>query len=195
MPRLPDNVRDCRRHSLPLLWSELRQLTMQRLAFVFAALVLASCACGQAMAWDIPLRGAHVYSRTTKRFEVTAPPSKLSSSVAIEDGASPTPHTWKYFATEPAKVPANFEQPGFSDAGWATGQPGFGPDPANNQRHRSPWTSNVICARTSCDLGPKKPKALWFQVDHDDGVRIWLNGELVVANDGYGQGPRQMATR
>src|SRR5690606_18171917 len=54
------------------------------------------------------------------------------------------------------------------------------------QQHRSNWSTGVLCARTKCDLGRSKPKALWFQVDHDDGVRIWLNGELVVANDGYG---------
>ena len=34
----------------------------------------------------------------------------------------------------------------------------------------------------------KKPKGLVFDVDHDDGVRIWWNGRLVVSNDGWGRG-------
>lgn len=159
---------------------------MQRLAFVVATLVLVSIACGQSMAWDIPHRGAHVYTRTTKQFEVTPPPSRLTSTVAIHSGKSHRPHSWKYFTCVAANTPKNFEKPAFDDTGWFTGQAGFGPDLKANKNHRTKWANAVLCARTTCDLGRSKPKALWFELDHDDGVRIWLNGELVVADDRYG---------
>lgn len=159
---------------------------MQRLASVVASLTLASLACGQSMAWDIPHRGAHVFTRTTKQFEITPPPSRLVSKVAIHNGKSHTPHSWKYFNCVAAKTPKSFEKPTFDDSGWFTGQAGFGPDLKANKNHRTKWANAVLCARTTCDLGRTKPKAMWFELDHDDGVRIWLNGELVVADDGYG---------
>ncbi|MFT4514486.1 MAG: hypothetical protein ACI91B_003196 [Planctomycetota bacterium] len=160
--------------------------TMQRLASVVATLILASLACGQSMAWDIPHRGAHAYTRTTKQFEVTPPPSRLTSTVAIHNGKSHQPHTWKYFTCVAAKIPKNFEKPAFDDSGWFAGKSGFGPDLLANKNHRTKWANAALCARTTCDLGRVKPKALWFELDHDDGVRIWLNGELVVADDRYG---------
>ncbi len=159
---------------------------MQRLASVVAALTLASLACGQSMAWDIPHRGAHVYTRTTKQFEITPPPSRLTSTLAIHNGKSHSPHSWKYFNCVAANTPKGFEKTTFDDTGWFTGQAGFGPDLKANKNHRTTWANAVLCARTTCDLGRSKPKALWFELDHDDGVRIWLNGELVVADDRYG---------
>lgn len=159
---------------------------MQRLASVVAALTLASLACGQSMAWDIPHRGAHVYTRTTKQFEITPPPSRLTSTIAIHNGKSHSPHSWKYFNCVAANTPKGFEKTTFDDTGWFTGQAGFGPDLKANKNHRTTWANAVLCARTTCDLGRSKPKALWFELDHDDGVRIWLNGELVVADDRYG---------
>ena len=159
---------------------------MQRLASVVAALTLASLACGQSMAWDIPHRGAHVYTRTTKQFEITPPPSRLTSTIAIHNGKSHSPHSWKYFNCVAANTPKGFEKTTFDDTGWFTGQAGFGPDLKANKNHRTKWANAVLCARTTCDLGRSKPKALWFDLDHDDGVRIWLNGELVVADDRYG---------
>lgn len=160
---------------------------MQRLAFVACTLAFASVACGQAMTWDIPNRGAHVYTRTVKQFEVTGPPSKLQSVLAIPDGKNFKPHTWQYYTCTPKMTPVGFEQPNFDDTGWFTGQSGFGPDPKLETSHRTKWANGVICTRTVVDLGRSKPKTLWFQLDHDDGVRIWLNGELVVADDGYGR--------
>jgi len=173
---------------MPRVRPQLR-LIMLRLAHVATttiALAFASTAVGQVMAWDIPHRGAHVYKRTTKQFAVTPPPSKLSAVVAIHNGKSPTPHTWRYFTCNPKQTPKNFEQTNYDDSGWFKGQGGFGPDLKANKKHRTAWKNGVICLRTTCDLGRTRPKALWFQLDHDDGVRIWLNGELVVANDGYG---------
>lgn len=151
-----------------------------------AALLLAQSAPCQGNRWDIPDRGAHVYRRTTNEFAVTPPPSKLRALVAIHDGKSKQPHRWRYYSSTKAKAPVGFEQPNYDVSGWLLGESGFGPTPKTNKNHRTPWKNDVLCVRTTCDFGRSKPKALWFQLDHDDGVRIWLNGELVVADNGYG---------
>ena len=158
-----------------------------------AALALTAAAYAQQMKWDIPLRGAHVYDRVTQRFAVTPPPSKYTPLVAIRGGRAPTPHKWRYFHSTRAKAPKGFHQPDYDDSGWYVGAGGFG-DPAKTGHHHTPWKSEVCSLRTTVDLGRAKPKALWFQLEHDDGVRIWLNGELVVANDGYGTGREYFVT-
>ena len=164
-----------------------------RLLASLCSLSLASMASAQQMTWDIPLRGAHVYERVTRQFEVTPPPSKFQPIVAIAGGREKTPHTWRYVQATRAKMPKGFHQPSFDDSSWSKGAGGFG-DPAVTDHHHSVWDSEVCCLRTTVDLGRSKPKALWLQIDHDDGVRVWLNGEMVVANDGYGTGREYFVT-
>ncbi|MFN3241012.1 MAG: hypothetical protein ACE37K_05795 [Planctomycetota bacterium] len=159
---------------------------MRILSLSFAALVVAAAASAQKMAWQIPERGAHVFDRVTRRFEVTPPPSKYLPLVAVHGGRSATPHRWRYFTCARNQIPKGFAAPDYDDSGWFVGEGGFGPTPGQTGNHRTAWKNDVCCLRTSVDLGRSKPKALWFQLDHDDGVRIWLNGELVVADDGYG---------
>lgn len=150
-------------------------------------LLLAPAGLAQVLVHDVPLRGGHVYARTTAQFEVAGPPSRLRPDWLVLDGSSPAPHEWRYCACPPGGVPANFEQPAFDDKAWSSGRGEFGPDGKSQAEQRTPWQSEVLCLRTTAPLGTKKPKALWFLVDHDDGVRIWLNGKLVVADDGCGR--------
>ncbi|MCK5942122.1 MAG: hypothetical protein KAI24_09150 [Planctomycetes bacterium] len=164
------------------------------IGLVAAALLLAAAATGQKMAWQIPHRGAHVFDRATLEFAVTPPPSKYRPTVAIHDGRAAEPHRWRYFTCARAKVPAGFEAPGYDDSGWFVGLGGFGPTPGKTGNHRTAWNNDVCCLRTTVDLGKSKPKVLWFEVDHDDGIRIWLNGELIVADDGYGVGREYFVT-
>lgn len=140
----------------------------------------------QGPGWDIPPRGAIVFDRTTQEFGFQGPPSRLRPEWVIADGRSPEAQRWRYFACPKAAVPAGFEAVAFDDAGWAFGPGEFGPDVGKAANQNSPWASEALCLRTRLVL-PKKPKALWFQVQHDDGVRLWLNGKLLVADDGYGR--------
>ncbi len=153
---------------------------------IAVALLTSTSATAQALGWDIPHRGAHVFTRTTEQFEVMGPPSRLRPEWLIADGASPTPHEWRYYTCPENAVPADFEQPAFDDQKWLLGRGEFGPGKATQQR--TLWANAVICVRSTTTLGVKKPKALWFVVDHDDGVRIWCNGKLLVADDGHGRG-------
>jgi hypothetical protein len=105
----------------------------------------------------------------------------------VQDGSAASPHEWRHWSGTPPHVPAGFESPGFDDSQWFVGKGEFGTEVAAGSHQHTPWTSNVLCLRSQIDFGNKKPKALWFVLDHDDGVRVWLNGKLVVADDGYGR--------
>lgn len=149
---------------------------------------LAAAATAQQPAWDIPHRGAHVFERTTQQFDVAPPASKLRPVPLVGGGRAAEPQRWRYFAAPQKGVPAGFEQPGFADAAWPVGQGGFGTEVGSNPNQRTRWASEALCLRATVELGNQKPKALWFDIDHDDGVRVWLNGKLIVADDGYGTG-------
>ena len=158
---------------------------MQRRAFLLPWLLLAALEA-QGLPWDVPHRGAHVYERVTDQFEVSPPPSRLRPQWVIE-GEPAEPHEWRYYTCPRHGVPQGFEHPGFADSDWLLGCGEFGNEAGKNKNQRTLWRSEDLCLRTRVDLGSKKPRALWFAIDHDDGVRIWLNGALVVADDGYGR--------
>jgi hypothetical protein len=144
-------------------------------------------ALAQALPWDIPHRGAVVYERTTETFEVTPPPTRLRAEWVIagtEDGG----HEWRYYACPQSGVPSGFEQPGFDDAQWLLGRGEFGPDAGKNPQQRTPWLNQELCLRTRLDLGQRRPRIALFRIHHDDGIRVFVNGTQVVANDGYGRG-------
>ncbi|MFY9345199.1 MAG: hypothetical protein WAT39_22105 [Planctomycetota bacterium] len=169
-----------------------RTLTPQFLApGVLAA--IASLAVAQT-SHDIPHRGAHVYRRTTDQWEVTGPPSRLRPEWLVHDGGTTAPTAFRYYTCPANGVPAGFEAPQFDDSGWLVGQGEFGTEVGKDPQQRTAWQNAVVCLRLRAELGAKKPKALWFQLDHDDGVRVWLNGKLAVADDGYGRGRSYVVT-
>lgn len=162
------------------------------LAASLACVLLPVLLPSQGLPWDVPERGAHVYERTS-RWEVSPPPSRLKREIVVADGDAATPHTWRHWSGTEAATPTGFEQPAFDDSPWPLGSGEFHPevDPTRGQRTR--WADERLCLRTHLEL-PKKPKALLFVVDHDDHLRIWLNGRLLVADDGYGRGRRYLVT-
>lgn len=153
------------------------------LALLLPALPVAA----QQLGWHIPHRGAHVFTRTTEQFEVQAPPSRLRPEWIVQGATAETPHSWRHFACPKHGVPKDFADPAFDDREWSVGYGEFGSDSATNRLQRTGWQSDVLCLRTTVEIATKKVRALWFLVDHDDGVRIWLNGKLVVADDGFGR--------
>lgn len=167
---------------------------MRRFAAVLVGLAAALAAQtppapgSSSIAHDVPVRGAHAYERTTEEFEVGVANPRVRLEWFLQAGRDEKPHTWRHFAAADANGPAGFEQPGFDDASWAQGQGEFGGDFGKDPAQRSAWKTPTLCLRTTLELGGKKPRALVFRVDHDDGIRVWLNGKQVVANDGYGRG-------
>lgn len=161
-------------------------------AALFAALSGAAPLPAQELRWDVPERGAHVYDRSS-RWEVSPPPSRLKREIVVLDGDAATPHLWRYWSGAEAATPVGFEQPAFDDRAWPEGRGEFHPEVEPTRGQRTRWADERLCLRTHVDL-PKKPKALLFVVDHDDHLRIWLNGRLLVADDGYGRGRRYLVT-
>lgn len=150
-------------------------------------LALLPVAPAQSLAWDVPHRGAIVFARTTQKFAVSAPPRLRGERVlaAAADGG----HEWRHLSCAPGKAPAGFEQPGFDDSGWTPGRGEFGTEVGKDARQRTAWPTQQLCLRTRFDWSRRnKPRALVFTIDHDDGVKVWWNGRLVVDDGGHGRG-------
>lgn len=161
---------------------------MHRLGHLAAAVALLPAAVTAQRGWDIPHRGALVYDRTTTTFAVTPAASRLRLQTLIPPAAAGG-YEWRHLACAARDIPAGFEAAEFDDSGWPRGRGEFSPDAGKAAHQRSRWATEALCLRTTVDI-PRRPKALVFAVDHDDGLRIWLNGHLVVSNDGYGRGRR-----
>ena len=71
-----------------------------------AALGLLASLSAQQLQWDIPARGAHVFTRTVQQFEVAPPQSRATPDWVIGSGEDPEPHAWRYFACPRHGVPA-----------------------------------------------------------------------------------------
>jgi hypothetical protein len=135
----------------------------------------------QSLPWDVPHRGAIVYTRTTDAFDITPPPSRMRPDWVVK-GAAQGGHEWRYFAAPKDRQPEAFEQPGYADEGWLLGRGGFAPAAEKRPNYRTEWASPELCTRTHVDLGSRKPKALLLRIFHDDSVTVWLNGKQIVQN-------------
>jgi len=193
LPGLHDAVQDQGRVALSRVRAELRVTSVRPFPPLALALLLGTPAASQTLAWDVPHRGAHVYDRSTTTFEVSPPPSRLRTDHVVR-GASAGGHEWRYFTCPRTGVPKDFELLAFDDSTWLLGRGEFGTEAGNDPRQRTPWRHDELCLRCHVDLGEKKPKALVFDVDHDDGIRVWLNGILVLADDGVGRGRRYVVS-
>ncbi|HVZ26391.1 MAG TPA: DUF4965 domain-containing protein [Sediminibacterium sp.] len=79
----------------------------------------------------------------------------------------------RYTETAPA---GNWMQPGFSDAGWQTGEAPF----SNSKRKaKTPWRTKDIWIRRAFTLDQIPSKQLFLNLHHDDNVQVYLNGEEI----------------
>jgi hypothetical protein len=147
-------------------------------------LLLAALLPGQGISWEIPHRGAITYKRTPLAQETRIPEGRLRT-VELIPTAEAGGHEWRYLACEPQQAPENFQATNFDDSNWLIGRSEFG-----NEAHphrRTNWQGKLLLLRSRIDLDRRRPKAVILRMDHDDGVRVYVNGELVLANDGYGR--------
>lgn len=157
-----------------------------RLAVWAFALFVSAPTTAQALRWRVPEHGALTYTRTTQRLAMTPPSSQIKIEWAVP-GATDGGHEWSYYACPRKGAPPMWETPGFDDASWPKGRGEFGTEMAENPRQRTSWASELLLLRSRIDLGKRKPKAVMFSVSHDDGIRVYWNGELLIQNDGYGR--------
>lgn len=164
-----------------------RAVTTRLLAACLVLIALLARAPCQVPAHDLPHRGALVYGRNTLEFAVQPPPSRLRFEWVVRGDREPGV-VWRHHQAARDALPAGFEQPGFDDSAWPAARGGFGPEPQQHANHRTAWRSDELAVRLRLDLGQRKPRALLFSIDHDDGVKVWLNGQQLVADNGYGSG-------
>ncbi len=155
------------------------------LAMAIATLAV-SAGLAQGPSWQVPPRGAVVYTRTTERFAVDPPPARLRLQWLVAGGEAGG-HEWRYFSCPAGRAPASWEQPGFADDQWLLGRGAFGPDAGTQGEQRTRWANDVLLLRSAIDLGRKKAKALVFRIHHDDGVQVFGNGKLLLENNSYGR--------
>ena len=166
---------------------------MRVLRLIACVLVSPSLAWSQGLAWDIPQRGAITYQRKSETWQVSGPPSRMRVDWVIAD-ADHGGAEWRYLASTQGKQPAGFETPGFDDSAWPIGTSEFGDQVGTLGRDRTVWKTNLLCLRRKVDLGQRKPRAIVLRIDHDDGVKVWCNGTLVLENQGYGRGHNYILT-
>ena len=89
------------------------------------------------------------------------------------------PQTWRYTTVFP---PGGWEQSGFDDSHWQTGQAGFGHEATGINTE---WKTDDIWLRRRVTLSSKVPVHLDFLTFHDEDVEIYVNGVLGATAPGY----------
>ena len=158
--------------------------SMLRRPLVSIAALLVGPLAAQSAAWKIPPRGVVEFTREAAEFRYAASPPDVGGRVVLKTGAEGG-EVWRYTRKTPA---ADWYRPEFSDGDWSEGRSAFGGAVDTDQFQRTVWKGDntTIYLRTGFDVSdPKAVKAAAITVSHDDGVKIWLNGQLIVDDNGY----------
>ena len=90
--------------------------------------------------------------------------------------------TWRYTFTEP---PQSWTSPRFNDSDWKTGHGGFGDATTPGAIVRTDWRTGDIWLRRTFQLPASEPVRPGLRVHHDEGVEVYVNGQLVFEQEGY----------
>jgi hypothetical protein len=93
----------------------------------------------------------------------------------------PAGHVWQFTTNAP---PAEWNQPGFTPAGWQTGPAGFGTTGTPSVEVRTEWNSADVWLRTEATV-PEGVHRLRLRLFHDEDCRIYVNGKELLAKRGY----------
>ena len=85
----------------------------------------------------------------------------------------------KFTETKPG---ADWTNAAFNDNSWKTGIAPFGDDKGNA---KTPWISADIWMRRSFDLGNVDYNKVFLKINHDDNVKVYLNGQLIYQKEGW----------
>jgi Glycosyl hydrolase 2 galactose-binding domain-like/Glycosyl hydrolases family 2/Glycosyl hydrolases family 2, TIM barrel domain len=141
---------------------------------------------------EIEVNGVMTYDRAVVKLSAEAiaankrlyePPPVVRHVMSASDRS---PQPWRYTTTQPA---ATWFEPGFNDAGWASGSAGFGAPATRHARVGTPWQTSDIWIRRSFDLPAETLSNPHLRVFHDDDTQVYVNGQLVAeltgANSGF----------
>jgi beta-galactosidase/beta-glucuronidase len=132
--------------------------------------------------------GVYTYDRAVAKMDIqrvhdanVGKLAEVETSVLVPTSER-EPQTWRYTVTEPAK---DWNTAGFDDSGWQQGQAGFGQgDP--NWPIRTKWDTKEIWMRREVDIPEGiSNDQIYMKVFHDEEVRVYLNGELAVRENGF----------
>jgi hypothetical protein len=107
------------------------------------------------------------------------PPPKLK---VIAPTSEREPHDWHYTLDKPD---GKWSDEIFDDAGWKTGQAGFGTRGTPGAVVRTEWNTADIWLRRTIELSGDKLSEPQLLMHHDDDAEVYFNGELAVKSAGY----------
>jgi predicted alpha-1,2-mannosidase len=101
-------------------------------------------------------------------------------TVPLIPPAAGAPLAWRYTTTFPGK---DWNKPVFPDNAWKQAPGGFGTEDVG-VNPRTPWNTDDIWMRTTLDLNNLPPR-LGVSVYHDQDAEVYLNGVLIVQDQGF----------
>lgn len=140
---------------------------------------------------ETELNGFYTYDRKVckpnlqrTRVAILAPTGQYSFNPVVPTSQN-SGQSWKYTTSSPG---GNWYATNFSDAGWSTGQGGFGTAGTPNAVVRTTWSTADIWLRRTFNPGTltaQQISNLVWTVHHDEDVEIYLNGTLAYSASGY----------
>ena len=112
-----------------------------------------------------------------------APVDVVSARQETLISIGPKGHVWRYTTKDPGK---GWFGPKFDDSAWKAGKSGFGTKDTPGARIGTRWESSDIWLRTTI-TAPKGlgKQPLWVDLHHDEDVRVYVNGKLLLERDGH----------
>ncbi len=157
---------------------------MRRISLLAAA-ILAVPLAAQTDVWQIPLRGAVEYQRTTNQWTCSplGDDARAGRHLLVRRGEQGGAE-WR-FRMAGSTGSDGFERPEYDDSGYSVGISPFG-----DNGQRTPWPGNqpFLEARCHFTLPRKLPRALVIAIDHDDLAQVWINGVPSYTGDRYLRG-------
>ncbi|MBX3745851.1 MAG: DUF4965 domain-containing protein [Verrucomicrobiae bacterium] len=118
-------------------------------------------------------------TRATGYAPMPVPPRVIPVLPTARDEAPPWRHTTR-------RPQAHWMDPGFDDASWELAPAGFGTRGTPGAIVRTEWNTPNIWIRRTFDLPSDLPTdGLHLHLHHDEDVRVYLNGRLILERSGY----------
>lgn len=148
---------------------------------------------------ETELNGLYTYDRKVlkpdlRRMQAAiVSPMGVYSNRTVVASSQVSPQNWKYTFSSPA---ANWFETSFNDSAWTNGSGGFGTADTPGAVVGTTWNTADIWLRRTFDGGgltAQDRTNLVFNLHHDEGVEIYVNGVLAASAAGYttsyGQAP------
>ncbi len=153
---------------------------------------LASAIYTQTTDVEIEVNGVMTYDRAVTKLSAESVAANrrlyetLPTVTHVVPASDRAPQTWRFTTTAPA---ADWFQSVFDDAGWSTGQSGFGAPDTAFAHVGTPWKTADIWLRRTADLQAGSLHTPYLRVFHDDDAEVYVNGTLAStlpgANNGF----------